>query len=93
MKSIILSFLILGSLPSFAESCVEKAALKVIETVLEKKESCNRSNLGNIAVQQVLYTNSTQSTIFEISYKCEEEGSALVIFDDECNGEGRFVSL
>ncbi len=93
MKSIILSILILGSFSSYAEHCVSKAVRNVINTVLAEGDNCNRSNLEDITVEQVLYPASTQSTIFEISYSCEKDGSALVIFDDECNGEGRYVSL
>ncbi len=93
MKLVILSVLLLSSISSYAQSCLEKASLKVIMTKLNDGSDCNRSNLKDLAIQQTLYPVSTQSTIFEISYKCEQEGSALVIFDDECNGEGRFVAL
>lgn len=93
MKLIILCVLILSGVSSYAESCLVKAVRNVIDTKLTDGSDCNRTNLKDLTVEQVLYPVSTQSTIFEISYNCEKEGSALVIFDDECNGKGKFVSL
>ncbi len=93
MKNVMMFILFSLCFSAKATVCSDKAIFAVKEAVSSGVLACNVSEGKNFKVEQVFLPVSSQSTIFEVSYECEETLGALVAFDDECNGNGTLLLL